>query len=535
MRGDSIERREFLRLAAVLGVTAAAAGCTRQSPKPATTGSTPPSASSPPSPSSPPPSTPPAGPRDLAGLRKALGDKLILPADNRYPAASQLFDPRFDAIHPDAVAKCTSPDDVAACLEFAKASGTGFAVKAGGHSYAGYSTSSGLVVDVGAMNTVTPGTTAATARIGAGARLADIYAKLAAQNSSIPAGSCPTVGVAGLALGGGIGVVGRKYGLTCDRLTAIELVTADGKHTRCDDNHDPDLFWAQRGGGGGNFGVVTALEFATHRTQPLSYFLLRWDWARAADVVAAWQSWLPTTPDELWSSLHLDGAASSATTPKATPKIYVTGVYVGALAALQKLIDELQGAAKAPMSSRFANQADYLRTMMIEGGCADLTLAQCRPQAEGGALRRGEQLARSDYIASALTSSGIEVVLDGIEARQRAGLAGGSVLFDAYGGAINRVKPTDTAFAHRDQLACLQYVAPIFDASTTQANQAWLDGLYAKMRGHVSGHAYQNYIDPQLADWQHAYYGVNLDRLIGVKMAYDPDDLFRFAQSIPTR
>jgi hypothetical protein len=187
------------------------------------------------------------------------------------------------------------------------------------------------------------------------------------------------------------------------------------------------------------------------------------------------------------------------------------------------------------MSSRFANQADYLRTMMIEGGCADLTLAQCRPQAEGGTLQRGEQLARSDYIATALTSSGIEVVLDGIEARQHDGLPGGSVLFDAYGGAINRVKPTDTAFAHRDQLACLQYVAPIFEASATQANQAWLDGLYAKMRGHVSGQCYQNYIDPQLADWQHAYYGVNLDRLIDVKTAYDPDDLFRFAQSIPTR
>lgn len=513
-------------MAAALGVTTAAAACTHHPPKPATTGAT----TTPPAPSSPPPSSP-AGPRDLASLKKALGDKLILPADNRYPTASQLFDPRFDTVHPAAVAKCNSPDDVATCLQFAKASGAQFAVKAGGHSYAGYSTSSGLVIDVGPMNAITPAKTPGTARIGAGARLADVYAKLAAQNASIPAGSCPTVGITGLALGGGIGVVGRKYGLTCDRLTAIELVTADGKLTRCDANTEADLFWAQRGGGGGNFGVVTALEFATHRTQPLSYFLLRWDWPHAADVLAAWQGWLPTTPDELWSSLHVDGAASS----KVTPKIYVTGVYVGALATLQKLIDELQAAAKAPMSSRFANQADYLRTMMIEGGCADLTLARCRPQAEGGTLQRGEQLARSDYIATALTSSGIEVVLDGIEARQRNGLPGGSVLFDAYGGAINRVKPTETAFAHRDQLACLQYVAPIFDASTTQANQAWLDGLYANMRGHVSGQCYQNYIDPLLTDWQHAYYGVNLDRLIDVKTTYDPDDRFRFAQSIPTR
>ena len=525
----AIDRRDFLRLAAALGVTAATAGCTHRSAAPATS-SAKPSTTGAPAPSSPPPSSPPA-PSDLASLNRRLGGKLILPSDSQYATAAQLYDPRFDAIRPAAIAKCATPDDVTSCLRYVKAAGATFAVRSGGHSYGGYSTSSGLVIDVGPMNAITPGQTPGAARVGAGARLVDVYAALAAQGVSIPAGSCPTVGVTGLALGGGIGVVGRKYGLTCDRLTAVELVTADGERVRCDANHDADLFWAQRGGGGGNFGVVTALEFATHRTQPLSYFLLRWDWPHAADVLAAWQSWLPTTPDELWSSLHVDGAASSTT----TPKVYVTGVYVGALADLQKLIDALQAAAKAPMSSRFANQTDYLRTMMIEGGCADFTVAQCRTSSEGGKLQRSPQLARSDFIADPLTSSGVDVVLSGIEARQRQGLPGGSVLFDAYGGAINRVGPTETAFAHRDKLACLQYVVPLLDPKQTKANQAWLDGLYAEMRPHVSGYAYQNYIDPQLSDWQHAYYGVNLGRLRDVKTTYDPDDLFRFAQSIPTR
>lgn len=481
-------------------------------------------------PSSPPPSSQPPA-TDLATLKKKLGDKLILPGDSGYPAAAQLYDPRFDAVHPAGIATCASPDDVATCLQFVRSGGAAFAVRSGGHSYGGYSTSSGLVIDVGPMNAITPAQTPGVARVGAGARLVDVYATLAALGVSIPAGSCPTVGITGLALGGGIGVVGRKYGLTCDRLTAIELVTADGEQVRCDASHDVDLFWAQRGGGGGNFGVVTALEFATHRTQPLSYFLLRWDWPHAADVLAAWQDWLPTMPDELWSSLHVDGATSSST----TPKVYVTGVYVGALADLQKLIDALQAAAKTPMSSRFANQTDYLRTMMVEGGCADFTVAQCRATSAGGKLPRSPQLARSDYIAGPLTSSGVDTVLNAIEARQRQGLRGGGVLFDAYGGAINRVGPTETAFAHRDKLACLQYVAPLLDPAQTPANHAWLDGLYAKMRPHVSGYAYQNYIDPQLPDWQHAYYGVNLGRLRDVKAAYDPDDLFRFAQSIPTR
>jgi hypothetical protein len=174
--------------------------------------------------------------------------------------------------------------------------------------------------------------------------------------------------------------------------------------------------------------------------------------------------------------------------------------------------------------------------MMIEGGCANLSLAACRPRSEGGALGRQASAARSDFIATPLTGAGIGEVLAAIEARRGRKLYGGSVLFDAYGGAINRVGATQTAFAHRDTLACLQYVAPWAIGSPSgvvRANQAWLNDLYAAMRPHVSGYAYQNYIDPALADWQHAYYGVNLDRLINVKTKYDPTDLFRFAQSIP--
>ena len=128
-------------------------------------------------------------------------------------------------------------------------------------------------------------------------------------------------------------------------------------------------------------------------------------------------------------------------------------------------------------------------------------------------------------------------MLAGIEARRSLGLPGGSVLFDAYGGAINSIAPGDTAFVHRDKLACLQYVAPWgvnASASVIAANQSWLDGLYGQMRPFVSGYAYLNYIDAKLADWQHAYYGANLERLISVKSSADPSDLLHFAQGLPT-
>ena len=365
--------------------------------------------------------------------------------------------------------------------------------------------------------------------------MVDVYAGLANQNQAIPGGSCPTVGITGSTLGGGVGVLARKYGLSCDAVTAIDLVTVDGKAIRCTENSEADLFWAHRGGGGGNFGIVTSIEFETHATQSLTHFLVRWDWSHAHDVVTAWQEWLPTTPNELWSSLHIDGAG----TPLDTPHVYASGVFVGSPSGLSPLLDSLQSASKAPMTTRYVQAGDFLSTMFVEGGCATLTTTEChRADIDpGGKLGREATYARSDFIAAPLGSTGVDVMLAGIEKRKTLNLPGGSVLFDAYGGAINSIAPGDTAFFNRDKLACLQYVAPwspSASSSVVASNQAWLDGLYGQMRPYVSGYAYLNYIDPKLADWQHAYYGANLARLTSVKAAADPSNLLAFAQGLPT-
>jgi FAD/FMN-containing dehydrogenase len=471
---------------------------------------------------------------DLDALAKALGSKLLRPTDAGYLSAARLYSTRFDNVRPAAVAQCATTEDVQNCLEFIRATGMPVAARSGGHSYAGYSTTSGLVINLAPMKQVTS-TGPNTATIGAGATLLDVYAGLAPHNQSVPGGSCPSVGITGSTLGGGVGVVARKYGLSCDAVTAIDLVTVDGKAIRCTENSDSDLYWAHRGGGGGNFGIVTAIEFQTHATQSLTHFLVRWDWSHAHDVVTAWQEWLPTTPNELWSSLHIDGAGSSID----TPHVYASGVFVGSPSGLSPLLNALQSASKAPMTTRYVAAGDYLSTMFVEGGCANLTTLEChRADVDpGGKLGREANAARSDFIASPLTSAGVDVLLAGVEKRKTLNLPGGSVLFDAYGGAINSIAPTDTAFVNRDKLACLQYVAPWAPgapASVAAANQAWLDGLYGQMRPHVSGYAYLNYIDPKLGDWQHAYYGANLARLTSVKAAADPTNLLAFAQGLPT-
>src|SRR5450432_4175211 len=486
-----IDRREFLRLAGAAALVGAIEGCTTKTPKPS--GTSTPGASATPTPST------------LASQSSAAASSAPAAVSSAAPAISSA------------------------------AEATTVAARSGGHSFAGYSTTSGLVIDVGPMKQVTA-LDATTARIGAGATLIDVYAGLAPQNRSVPGGSCPTVGITGSTLGGGVGVVARKYGLSCDALTAVELVTPDRHLVRATENTEADLFWAHRGGGGGNFGVVTALEFRTHATPSLTRFLVRWDWSHAHDVVTAWQEWLPTTPNELWSSLHIDGAGSSSD----TPHVYASGVFVGSPAGLNPLLNALQSAAKAPMTTRYVQEDGYLPTMFVEGGCASLTTLACHraDTNPGGKLGREANAARSDFLADPLPSAGVDVLLKGIEGRRGLGLPGGSVLFDAYGGAINSIAPGDTAFVHRDKLACLQYVAPwsvTAPARTVAANQAWLDGVYTMMRPYVSGFAYLNYIDAKLPDWQHAYYGANLARLVSIKAAADPTDLLRFAQGLSTR
>ncbi|MGF7238219.1 MAG: FAD-binding oxidoreductase [Frankia sp.] len=529
-RPGAVDRRLFLRGAAAAGLAASAAACSSSasaSGRPRPTGSS----AAPAATATRASASPSATPADWSELGRQLGGRLVRPGDAAYPQALQLFDPRFDAIRPAGIAYAGSAADVAAGLRFSASTGVPLAVRSGGHSYAGYSSGPGLVLDVTRLATVTP-RAGGTATVGAGARLVDVYSTLAAAGVSIPAGSCPTVGIAGLALGGGQGVVGRKYGLTSDRMIGAEVVLASGETVRVDENHDADLFWALRGGGGGNFGVVTSFTFATHPTRSLALFSYRWDWSHASEVLGAWLGWAPFAPDELWSNCVLSAAGGT------TPRISVSGVYVGSSDAAAPVVRRLLGGVGAAPVSSFLADRGYLPAMLIEAGCAGMTVPACHlpTQNPAGTLSRVAQLAASDYVNAPLSTAGRAAVTAGIERRSATpGAGGGAIAFDSYGGAINRVSPSSTAFVHRGALACIQYTAGYStsaSATSKKTNAAWLADFHTSMRPYVDGYAYQNYIDANLPDWQHAYYGANADRLKRVKREYDPRGLFHFAQAI---
>jgi FAD/FMN-containing dehydrogenase len=428
-----------------------------------------------------------------------------------------LFNTRFDGARPSAVALCESAADVQKSVRWARKHGVRIATRSGGHSYGGYSTGSGLVVDVSRLNRITVSPTRTTATIGAGARLIDVYASLWQHGLTIPAGTCPSVGIAGLAFGGGIGYSSRALGLTCDNLRAVRLVTAAGTVLSCDQRRHADLLWALRGGGGGNFGIATSLTFRVHPVSNVTTYAIDWPWSDAVDAVTAWQRFAPGAPDALFSTLALSSNGAG-------PQIRSSGQFFGDEAALRSLLAPLVNVGR-PTRVALRNRS-FMEATLMWAGCSDV---DCRP---GRATFKG----KSDFVDRPLSREGAQTLAGRIDqhAADRA-LGRGSVLLDAFGGAINRVPKSATAFVHRDALFSIQYLAAWDLDQPASPNLAWIDGLHAAMRGHVSGFAYQNYIDPDLSSWKRAYYGSNYRRLVAVKRKYDPRNVFRFRQSIATR
>src|SRR5262245_1075364 len=360
-------------------------------------------------------------PADWAALGHDLSGPLVRPGEAAYTVSKRLFDPRFDSLHPAGIAYCRNPHDVTTCLAFVRKFGVRVAARSGGHSYAGWSSTSGLIIDVTRMSGVS--VSGSTATVGAGIKLIDFYNGLAAHGRGVPGGSCPTVGIAGLTLGGGVGVVSRAYGLTSDHVKSLQIVTADGQIRTCDSAHNADLFWACRGGGGGNFGVVTSFTFHTHPVGQIVLFFLSWPWSQAARVIAAWQSWAPHAPDALWSNLHLSAAAAGA-----VPSIQVGGTYLGSLSGVAAQLEKLYAAAGSHPSSPFMESTTWLHAMLVEAGCASLTVNQCHlpTQNPAGRLWRASEYAKSDLFTRPLSSHGIGALLSGVEKFQRAGGAPGA-------------------------------------------------------------------------------------------------------------
>jgi FAD/FMN-containing dehydrogenase len=442
--------------------------------------------------------------RRLRVLAKTFRGQILTAGSSAYERARVPYNLNYASVRPLAVVRPVDAADVATVVRWAAKEHVPIVARSGGHSYGGYSTTRGVVVDLGLLSRVTVSGNKAV--IGAGARLGNVFATLAQHGLAVPAGTCPSVGVGGHALGGGFGLSSRAWGLLCDNVLTAQIVTADGSVHSVDAKRHSDLYWACRGGGGGNFGIVTRFVTRTHHVSAGSYFVASYPWSQVEEVVAGFLAWAPTMADGVGALCRLAAGG--------TPTVQVFGQFLGPSNELQSLLASLRPAA----SSLVLAPSSWLDLVARWAGCLGHSLPGCAVPVDTAFA------GSSSYIARIPSSSQLALFREAIEER---GAQSGALLIDAYGGAINRIAPTATAFAHRRALASVQY----FAAGGTSA-RSWVSQARAQLAPAMNGDAYVNYIDPRLPDALQAYYGANLPRLRKVKHRYDPDNLFHFAQSV---
>jgi FAD/FMN-containing dehydrogenase len=404
-------------------------------------------------------------------LGRAIDGEVLRPGSSGYEAARRPAIARFHDVRPAAVVRCRTPDDVAATL----ALGMPAVARSGGHCFAGRSTSDGVVIDVGPMDSVT--VSDGTATVGAGARLGRVYDVLDEHGVTIPAGCGPEVGIAGLTLGGGLGILGRLHGLTCDSLLAADVVLPDGRIVRCDEQREPELFWALRGSGGGHFGVVTSFTFRTLVPPAATAFDLRWPLAEAPALIAAWQE--AELPDAVAASVLVGGDA----------RLFGAALLGEAdtVAALAPFGD--------PESAAFQHGSyrEIKRHLAGDGG-ADHRHPYCK----------------SEFFRRSLPADAIAALIEHLE-------PGGELDFSPWGGAYNRVPAGATAFPHRQERFLLKHAVNLEPDSPVEPARRWLRRSWELVHPYGSGGSYVNFPDPDLEDELLAYWGSNHDRLVALK------------------
>jgi FAD/FMN-containing dehydrogenase len=453
-------------------------------------------------------------------LRGAIEGEVALPDSADYDRLRTPPMARFRDARPAAVVRCRTPADVAEALAFARGSGLEVAVRSGGHCFAGGSSTRGVLVDVGPMDGVSHADDIAT--VGAGARLGEIYDTLARSGRTIAGGCGPTVGIAGLTLGGGLGILGRTHGLTSDQLVGAEVVLADGRVVRCDQREHAELFWALRGAGGTRFGVLTSLELATVPALDATAFELRWPEGAMAAIVGVWQAWAPDADDGVAASLLVTAPAD----PGRPVDVRVFGAIVGSESDARSTLDGMVARAGIdPVSATF-EQLPYRQAKRYLSEHDEGSTAKPDP---------GHLFAKSEFFGAPLPAGSTAALGEHIRAARVPGQAR-ELDFTPWGGAYNRVRRDATAFPHRTARFLLKHEL-VVDAegaqSATTAAREWLARSWALAHPTGTGGAYANFPDADLGAWDPAYHGANLDRLLSVKARYDPDDVFRAPSLAP--
>ncbi len=442
-------------------------------------------------------------------LQEQVRGDVLVPGDARYEPARAGWNGRFDG-HPAVIVRCRDAADVALAIEFARVGELEIAVRSGGHDYAGNSScDGGLLIDLSPMNAVQVDSRARLARVGAGATWGDVDRATQAFGRATPGATVSTVGVAGFTLGGGVGHLARAHGLACDNLVAAEMVTADGRRIRVSQDQDAELFWAIRGGGG-NFGVVTAFEFALHPVGPeLLAGQIVYRYEDAAEVLRHYRDFMATAPDDIqcWAFLLR------------LPPLPVFPEEFHGQPALDLVVCHAGSVAQAEEDLRPLREfGDPVLDAVVPQSYAALQ------QAFDAGMPKGQRwYSRAHYLRT-LPDDVIATLLE--HARPLPGQFTTAYL-GAEGGAGGRIDRDATAFPHRDAAFSLHVFPGWTDAGDDADIMRWAREVHRAMSPHATGGVYVNMLAEDEPDRVGAAYGANYERLARIKRQWDPRNLFR--------
>ncbi len=460
------------------------------------------------------------GPSDLAALQRHLSGMVLLPGNSAYQAAVEIDNGRVQ-LRPRFIVQANSTEDVALTLKYAQDHGLRLTTKGGGHSAAGYSLNSGgIVLDLSLMTRIQLDVASRTVKVQMGARWHDVYVYLINSGTGlIPiGGGCPTVGIPGFMQGGGYSFVSRSYGLSVDNLIAITLVTVDGKVHRLTadaaDAFDRELFWACRGGGGGNWGVAIEMEILAHypNTEKMLTGQIRYATNRAQEVLSFYNEWVETLPNEM-AIYGIWGQSPDPSNPSTTIQTFgFTTIYNGDFAEGAKLLQPLL--ELCPLTVSF-NQITLPEFELINGAT---TLVGNR----------------SAYIRSGMMPPHA-FKPEAIEVFERFMASTPSqdsfIVWTHAGGHIEAFPSDSTGFAHRAARFVPEVKSIWTNPQDARANIEWAHAFFEALEPFFTG-AYVNYIDPLLGDWTKKYYLDHYPRLLKIKRQCDPNNFLAFQQGI---
>jgi FAD/FMN-containing dehydrogenase len=450
-----------------------------------------------------------ARPSDLDALRGALRGRLVRPTDSTYEDDRVVWNTAFQG-RPIAIVRAADAGDVATAVGFARRSGLDIAVRSGGHSIAGHSTGDGaFVIDMREMRGLHIDLEHRIAWAGVGLTAGELTEALTPHGLAVPFGDTASVGIAGITLGGGIGYLVRKHGLTIDSLVAAEIVTADGAVVMASEDEHPDLFWALRGGGG-NFGIVTRF---CYRLSPVGEVLggaLVLPATR--DVLRGLVPIASAAPDELTVIAQLMAAPPAPGVPAehvGAPSLVLLFVYAG---------DPEAGRAAIEPFRRIATPLAEMVAPIPYAGIYELS-------------REAEQPARSttrSVFMDVLDDSAVDAVLDSFAVSPEGTL----IQLRVFGGAMGRVPADATAFAHRTSAVMVTIINMLGDPADDEGAIAWNRGLFGQLEPRSSG-VYVNFLEDEGGERiRAAYPGGTYERLAQVKARYDPANVFHRNQNV---